>query len=475
VATIGLTAAGFNSLCQQGLMRKPGKLDIGALHDWIELDSELCSFEKGRDDSARLARLLNERYVPEGPVGAGLEIVIFQNAASPSGFDIQFPVLVAGAPHNQRHHLNDHSLELLQDSQRCGVLRTEIIPKHIPPNLVFKRKTPDGGEQYLSRSPENIVTLVEEGGRTRTLDLSQPLNLLRVNAAELTAVFGHPIINRQAKAAPAPRPASEPQPRPAQPSSPALAIPHPAPAVPTQTQIRIPPSPQSHQGVPGLTEVKPLSPPPPATSVATAAMVESAPKQVEALRPLPNLWLSAILARPALRQDWFANLVYSKIAERFGNSSEGTCGPWACWFISLGESEDISEPAFKGIFLTEKGSFGFLNEGQMARFYNGVAFLGTRESAFEGIDVNIVGVGLDAQERLVFILGDNYQAQFDVPETALMEVVRRLGAAGAVIMGVRETLTSREPLEVVWTVPAEQPDPDNPEALESSKPSSSSS
>ena len=70
----------------------------------------------------------------------------------------------------------------------------------------------------------------------------------------------------------------------------------------------------------------------------------------------------------------------------------------------------------------------------------------------------------------MFILGDNYQAQFDVPETALMEVVRRLGAAGAVIMGVRETLTSREPLEVVWSVPAEQSDPDNPDALESTRP-----
>src|SRR5262249_38598766 len=189
-ATIGLTVAGFNCLNQQGLMRKPRKLEIGALHDWIELDGELCSFEKGHDDSARLEQLLNERYVPEGAIGAGLEVLIFQNAASPTGFDIQFPVLVAGAPHNQRHHLNDHALELLQDSHRCGVLRTEIIPKLIPPNLVFKRKTPDGGEQYLARSPENIVTLPEEMGRPATLDLSQPMNLLRLTAAELTAVFG---------------------------------------------------------------------------------------------------------------------------------------------------------------------------------------------------------------------------------------------------------------------------------------------
>ena len=469
VATIGLTAAGFNCLCQQGFLRKPRKLDIGALHDWVELDGELCSFEKGRDDSTRLERLLNERYVPEGPVGAGLEIVIFQNAASPTGFDIQFPVLVAGVPHNQRHHLNDQSLELLLDPHRCGLLRAEIIAKLNPPSLVFKRKTPDGGEQYLVRSPENTVTLPDESGRPKTLDLSQPLNLLRLNAAELTAVFSHPIINRQAKAAPAPRPTSEPQPRPSQPSSPALALPLPAPPTPSPL-ARPQASPRSQQPGPGVTEAKPLPPPPPPTSVPTPVVVESAPERVEAPRPLPNLWLSEILAQPALRQDWFANLVYSKIAERFGNSSEGTCGPWACWFISLGESEDIAEPAFKGVFLTEKGSLGFLNEGQMARFHNGVAFLGTRESTLEGIDVNLVGVGLDAQERLVFILGDNYQGQFGVPEPSLIDVVRRLSAAGALIMGVRETLTSRQPLEVVWTVPAAQPDPDNPEALENTRP-----
>jgi hypothetical protein len=470
-ATIGLTVAGFNSLCQQGLMRKPRRLDIGALHDWLELDGELFSFEKGRDDSARLEHLLNERYVPEGPVGAALEIVIYQNAASPSGFDIQFPVIVAGVPHSQRHHLNDHSLELLQDPHRCGLLCTEIIAKLIPPNLVFKRKTADGGEQYLARIPENIVTLPEDVGGLKKLDLSQPLNLLRLNATELRAVFGHPAVNRLAKAAPAIRPTNESRPNATSPGSPASALPVPAPPVRPHPPIRIPSLPQTQQPVPGITQEKTLPPQPqPIESAPKPTMTDLASKRVEAPRPLPNLWLSEILGRPALRQDWFANLVYSKIAERVGNSNEGKFGPCACWFITLSESEDIAAPEFKGVFLTEKGSLGFVNEGQIARFHNGVAFLGTRESAFEGIDVNLVGVGLDAQERVVFILGDNYQAQFDVPETALMEVVRRLGAAGAVIMGVRETLTSREPLEVVWSVPAEQSDPDNPDALESTRP-----
>jgi hypothetical protein len=470
VATIGLTVAGFNSLCQQGLMRKPRKLDIGALHDWVELDGELCSFEKGQDDSARLEQILNERYVPEGPVGAGLEIVIYQNAASPTGFDIQFPVQVAGVPHSQRQHLNDQSLELLQDPHRCGLLRAEIIPKLIPPNLVFKRKTPDGGEQYLASNPENTVTVAEEGGQTRTFDLSHPLNLLRLNAAELTAVFCHPTINRQAKkAAPAPRTACEPQPQPIQASPPTQILPRPVPPAPPPP-LRQQPLPPTPPPVAEATETVLIPAPPPPVSAPRPVAIAPTPKPVEAPRPLPNLWLSEVLARPALPPDWFTNLVYGKMAERFGNSSEGKFGPWACWFISLAESEDIDEPAFKGIFLTEKGSLGFLNEGQMARFHNGVAFLGTRESALEGIEVDLVGVGVDAQERVVFILSDNYRARFGVPEATLTDVVRHLNAAGAVIMSVREVLTSREPLAVVWTVPAEQSDPENPEALESNRP-----
>ena len=182
---------------------------------------------------------------------------------------------------------------------------------------------------------------------------------------------------------------------------------------------------------------------------------------------MPNLWLKEILAQPALSHDWFAVLAYSKMAERFGNSTEGKLGPVAGWFISLGESEDIADPAFKGIFLTEKGSLGFLNEGQMARFYNGVAFIGARQAALEGIHIDLVAVGLDASQRVVFILSDDYRSKFGVPDACLSDVLTRLSDFGVSIMGVAETLASREPLEVVWTVPADQSDPNDPQALES--------
>ncbi len=234
LASIGLNLAGFNSLHQQGLMRKPHTLAAGALHDWVELDGELYSFEKGRNDAARLEQALNESYVPAASTGPGKEVLVFLNPASSTGFDIQFPVMVAGAPDNRRHHLNDHSLESLQDPDHCGLLHKGIIVKLIPPNLLFKQKTADGGEQYLPWGEENMVTVTDEEGHQKTIALHQPLNLLRLSAAELTAVFNHPAINRHTKAAPTPSPASEPQPKPATPS--------PAPQVPGPSAPPAPPS-----------------------------------------------------------------------------------------------------------------------------------------------------------------------------------------------------------------------------------------
>jgi hypothetical protein len=465
LASIGLTAAGFKSLYQQGLMRKPATLETGALHDWVELDGELCSFEKGRDDAVRLEQILNERYVPETTVGPSKEVVIFINPASSSGFDIQFPIMIGGVLDNHRRHLDEQSLGLLQDPDHCGLLHREIIIKLIPPNLVLKQKTPDGGEQYLAWGPENTLNVTDEDGQQKTIQLSQPLNLLRLGRAELTAVFNHPAINRHAKTAPAPRPASEVKPA-AAPGvvSQAPSQPGPPPPPPVQQGTRT----EVRELGPGLAEPKPVMPA--LENASKPAMAEPLAKPVGLARSLPNLWLKEILAQPLYHHEWIAVLVYSKMAEWFGNSSEGKFGPSSCWFVSLGESEDIADPAFKGIFITEKGSIGFLNNGQMARFYNRIVFVGPQQSALEGIQVDLIAVGLDAQQRLVFVLSDDYRRRFGVPEMTLAEVLSRLRDCGVVVQSAREILASPEPLEVVWTVPAEQEDPSSPEAQEHTRP-----
>ena len=102
----------------------------------------------------------------------------------------------------------------------------------------------------------------------------------------------------------------------------------------------------------------------------------------------------------------------------------------------------------------------------MARFYSGVAFVGARQAALEGIEVHLVAIGLDAQERVVFIVSNDYCEKFGVPETTLAEVLDRLSQYGAMVMSVAEVLASGIPLEVVWTAPVTQLEPNEPQALE---------
>jgi hypothetical protein len=422
------------------------------LRDWVEVDGELFSFEKGRNDAARLEQLLNERYIPPITVGTGKEVVVSPNLVSATGFDIQFPVVVAGAPGTHRYHLNDQSLELLHDPQHCGLLHKDVIIKLIPPNLIFKRKTPDGGEQYLAVGEENLVKVTDEEGREKNIDLHQPLNLLRLSAAELTAVFNHSAINRHSKSTLASTPPTAPAPPGPAPQR------APPPPPPPPPRASAPPPPATKPPTPGT--AMPAAPP------KQAAPPVAAPERV----PRPNLWLRPLLTQPTLSQDWFPFLVYSKMAEWFGNSSEGKFGSGACWFISLGESEDIAEPGFKGVLLTEKGSFGFINDGHMARFCHQVAFVGSPGDALEGIQVTLVAVALDSQGRIVFVTGDDYRTRFDVPEATLASELQRLQECGAIVMGMSEAVAWREPIEVVWTVPVTQADPTDPQAQQTARP-----
>lgn len=480
VASIGLTVAGFNSLCQQGFLLKPRQVQIGALHDWVQLDEDFFSFEKGKNDARRLEQVLNQKYLPTTSAGAGKEVLIFLNPASSTGFDIQFPVLIAGMPHNHRHHLNTESLEQLQDPIRCGLLHHRIIVKLIPPSIVFKQKTADGGEQYLPTGTENLVNIQDSSGPLKTIDLSQPLNLLRLSAAELTAVFNHPSVNRHAQAAPTPPISGEVstgqlQAAPAPSAEPVKFIERQTQSGPVAgttagqvesgskqigasvNQSESAPVPVGDQGGAGISK-------PGQGQVATPLSV------VEMAEPPPNVWLKEILLQPCLRHDWLACLVYSKIAGRFANSSKGRLGPLTCWFVCLTDCDDPEASDFKGIFLTEKGGLGYLDQGFMARFNNGVAFIGPPDSPLEGVRVQLLAVGLDAGDRFVFVVNDEYRANFGVPSTALDEMLNRMAARGALLWSIPETLASRVRLEVVWTAPAAQPNPNDPQAIEHIRP-----
>jgi hypothetical protein len=160
------------------------------------------------------------------------------------------------------------------------------------------------------------------------------------------------------------------------------------------------------------------------------------------------------------------------MAEHIGNSNEDYFGPIPCWACSLGEVEDIADPAFRGVFLTQKGGLGYLNQGHLARFRNEVAFIGNLEATIEGIGVALAALATDLEQRIVFIVTEGYRTKFGVPEQTVVQELACLRTFGALVMSVKEVLQSTETLEVVWTVPAEQEDPSDPQALESLRPDS---
>ena len=66
----------------------------------------------------------------------------------------------------------------------------------------------------------------------------------------------------------------------------------------------------------------------------------------------------------------------------------------------------------------------------------------------------------------MFIVTESYRAQFGIPEQAVVEKLARLREYGGLMLSVNEVLQSPEPLELVWTVPAEQESPSDPQAVE---------
>jgi hypothetical protein len=187
VATIGLTVAGFQSLVNQRLLRKPDSLKVGVLHDWVELEGVVYSFQNENNDGTKLARALNENFLAASALHHGESVVVFENAANATGLELQFAARVGGLPDHQRRALDQATLELLQDPDRCGLLQPGIVVKFAPPYVTFKRRTADGGEEYLCREPQNQLRVRDANGNEKLIDLSQPLDYMRLSAAELTS------------------------------------------------------------------------------------------------------------------------------------------------------------------------------------------------------------------------------------------------------------------------------------------------
>ena len=262
-----------------------------------------------------------------------------------------------------------------------------------------------------------------------------------------------PIRNGMANSISVPKPAEEA--RPAKPETAAIAkTSAPEPAAATQ------PAPKPAIAAPTAEVPKPTAP-----TVMPISQVK-----VEAL---PNFWLKDVLAQKPVRYDWLACLTYSGMAEKLGNSDIGNKRNGAdCWVIKLNEITDTENPGFKGVFFTNKGELGFINNGMIARFDKGIFYIGTLESQIGGSGVSLVATGIDDKERFVVIVDNDYRTKLikDIldkggnkieAEATIDKMLEQLKDSGISVMSVKEVLDSAEPLKMVWTISAAEATPNS--------------
>lgn len=429
-ATIGLTVPGFQSLVSQRLLRKPRAVKTGVLHDWVELDGVLYSFQEGKNDAEKLARALNEHFLPASALGEEESIVVFGDAATSTGLELQFAARVGGVPDHHRRPLDQATLELLQDPERCGLLQPGIVVKLAAPNIIFKRRTPEGGEEYLPAGPDTQLRVRTEDGEESIIELSQPLDYMRLSPIELTAAFNHPSVNRVQKMPSPSRVQGD-----------------------TNTTKKTPPSSLPSERPPSKPTHKPAH--------------EAGPPAASFLRP--NHWLGPLLRQPALDHQWLIWLLYGKMAEHVGNSEKGRLDSSDCWLITMSGANEPTHADFRGFFLIENDRLGFIGNGKTAQFGQEAVLLSTGESVLKAAGVRLLGIGIDASQHFVFLLSDDYLEKFGVPAETLGAALTGLKQQGVSVMSIEEATASETPIEIMWTVPAEQATSGKPQAIETQR------
>jgi hypothetical protein len=165
---------GLQGLVQGGFMLPPQALHIDPLQRAVEIDG--ARFECTEAGACHLQEILNTRYSPEIQPEDRHLIHVRENAASATGFDIEFIAIHAGGRLEVKGHLSQDRLSLLQDHSRCDLLRHGIILRLSPPYLLVRRRRPDGGEEPI---PE-----IED------------VHYLRATAADLQQVLNHKLVRR---------------------------------------------------------------------------------------------------------------------------------------------------------------------------------------------------------------------------------------------------------------------------------------
>lgn len=220
---------GLGHFITEGWMLAPRSIHVDPLQRYVEIDG--VRFEPTPGGADALQAHLNAHCVPPSHASGSADIEIRESAAASTGFDIHFGISRAGTSFEIKGHLAQDKLDILQDHERCDLLRPEILIRLSPPFLYFRRRRPDGGEEHLTEIPD-----VKYRG---------------ISAPELQKLFNHPAIrhglvdpplrHEPTDTAPTPPP-SLPPPLPPPPASPSITAPPPPALPPTASASPVPAS-----------------------------------------------------------------------------------------------------------------------------------------------------------------------------------------------------------------------------------------
>jgi hypothetical protein len=165
---------GISGLVQGGFMIKPGELRVDPLQRAVEIDG--TRFDCSEEGARQLEERLNAQYAPELKPDDHHLILVRDNPASATGYDVEFSSVHGGAKLEVKGHLSQARLDILQDRARCDLLRPQILLRLSPPYLLVRRRRSDGGEERIPEIGD--------------------VHYLRTTAAELQQVLNHPLVRR---------------------------------------------------------------------------------------------------------------------------------------------------------------------------------------------------------------------------------------------------------------------------------------
>ncbi len=177
---------GLLHLAKDGWLISPRQFHVDPLQRYVEMDGR--RFDCDAHGARELEQCLNQEYAPSIASPNGVAIEIRENAAAATGFDIHFSTVRAGTRFEIKGHLDQAKLDILQDHDRCDILRPDILLRLSPPFLYIRRRRPDGGEERLPQMSD-----FKYRGMTST---------------ELQRIFNHPLLRIGLPTTPEPEPAA---------------------------------------------------------------------------------------------------------------------------------------------------------------------------------------------------------------------------------------------------------------------------